>query len=811
MQNQHGQDILSIAVTGIGVCCPIGQNAAQLMDSIRNGRGGIGVIRSFSTANQKIRHAAEIIQYDPDDHFSKDQAAVLDRTAQFAIVAARQAVQDSDLNLLAYAPERIGLIAGVCAGGQGKAQTDPDHNAQDFLNLAQYIQTGAVGSMLGLHGPCATISTACASSATALAYAYELLQAGKVDVVIAGGADAFSFHTYAGFYALGAMSTQPSSPFSESVGVSFGEGAGFVVLEPVTAARQRNATVYGELSGYGSTGDAYHITTPQPAGEGLHRAMRNALSMAGLPLAEVDYINAHGTGTRDNDTAETLAVKDLCRDMAQTPPMSSTKSFFGHTLGAAGILEFITSMLCQNDDVIPPTLNFESPRAGCDLDYVPNKARPGRIRHFLSSSAAFGGVNTVLAGSSPAFAAGPRRRETDSIVVTGLGIVSPVGCGVEAFRQALIAKTPGAEPITRFDTAGLGSHSAALVRDFKPRQMLASLDVRRMDRLNQYAGVAAGLAYRDACLETLRIHEERIGVVAGLTRGPVGTQENFLDSLRRDGLENLSAKYFPSMVISTVAGQISQALHLKALNSTLVDGASAGLHAIIHGAEMLRQNDTQDALVVVAADEVGAMFFKLFEKCGMLADDSRPYDAESPGTILGEGAVALVLERAGSASRRGARVYGRISGYGLTSDSEPGGGLEQGGVWLTRAMELALAEAGLDACELDFCYGQGRGLSDYDLRELRAWERLFGDAAPPPLGCVTGNVGFAEAASGAYGVAAALLGLHYGEVYPLASPGAAPPFVQDQVLSGIYQRAMVAGGSEIGNNAAIVIERLSTN
>jgi 3-oxoacyl-[acyl-carrier-protein] synthase II len=386
-----------------------------------------------------------------------------------------------------------------------------------------------------------------------------------------------------------------------------------------------------------------------------------------------------------------------------------------------------------------------------------------------------------------------------------LGIVSPVGAGVETFRKALTARTSGVDSITRFDTTGLGCHRAALVREFKPRQILPSLDVRRMDPLNQYATVAAGLAFRDARLESRRIPEERIGVVVGLTRGPVSAQENFLGSLRRDGLEKLSAKYFPSMVVSTVGGQVSQALRLKALNSTLVDGASAGLHSIIHGFEMLRQNDVQDALIVVSTDEIGPMFFRLFDNCGMLAGNLHVYDPDSRGTVLGEGGVALVLERASSAALRGARVYGEISGCGLTSDSERSG-MQPSGMWLSRAMELALAEAKLDASELCFCYGQGRGIPDYDQRELRAWDRLFnGDA--PPVGCVTGNVGFAEASSGGFGVAAALLGLHYGEVYPLAGTNAPAPLVHDRMLTGTYHCAMVAGGSENGNNAALVLER----
>ncbi len=758
---------IPIAITGIGVFTPIGKNPTALLESIKQGAGGIGTIQAFNTEHLKVRHAAEIRDYDPLRYFSPEEAERTDRTAQFAILAARQALADAAVQEPELTAGMVGLVVGICAGGQGDRNTalqgempwTSRRRAEVFYRTSQYAQTDAVAEALGLRGPRATISTACASSGSALGYAYDLLQSRKTELVIAGGADAFSLHTYAGFYALGAMAEAPCAPFSAEIGVTFGEGAGFVVLEPMDRAAARGAKVYGELLGYGASGDGHHITAPHPTGEGLQRAMRQALANAGLEVGDVDYINAHGTGTRDNDSAESLAIRGLYGDSA--PPVSSTKSFFGHTLGAAGVLEFITTLLCQNEGIVPPTLNFSTPRSGCNLDYVPNDARRARIRHFLSNSAAFGGVNAVLVGGR-ADPERPRPQHTfDRVGITGMGIVSPVGNGVEAFLQALRGGRSGIGELDRFEVAECTSKRAALVRDFSPRRLAPQLELRRVDRLSQFAAVAASLALAEAGLNGTAIAEERKGVVLGLTRGPVQTQQEFMTSLRDEGLENLSAKYFPAMVVSTIGGRIAQFFGLKGLNSTVVDGTTSGLHALIHGFECLRQDASMDAIVVVATDEIGALYLNVFDRLGVLSGNGfGPYHSEAAGMVLGEGAAALVLERFGSAERRGAKILAELSGYGLTSDTRGFMGAAPEGHELERAARLALAEAGLTPADVDVVYGHGRGLPAHDARELAAFGRLFGREVP--VGCVMGNTGVAEAASGLFSVAAAVLGLGHG-------------------------------------------------
>jgi 3-oxoacyl-[acyl-carrier-protein] synthase II len=271
------------------------------------------------------------------------------------------------------------------------------------------------------------------------------------------------------------------------------------------------------------------------------------------------------------------------------------------------------------------------------------------------------------------------------------------------------------------------------------------------------------------------------------------------------------------MVVSTVGGQVSQSFNLKGINSTLVDGMTAGLHALAHAYEVLWQTDDQDALVVVAADEIGPLFYRLFDRLGLLTgpdasvgEQLAPYDPQAGGMILGEGAVALVLERRRHAQKRSARAYAQLAGVGLTTDAYQLGKSEPEGKWLTRAMEAALTEAGLGAAEMDVAYGHGRGLPASDAREVRAWQRLLAGRATP-LCCVSGHTGVAEATAGLYSVAAALLGMQRGEAYPVLTAGSLPKeltFVQGQVQRGQYRTALVAGSTEQGNNAAVVLRQV---
>jgi 3-oxoacyl-[acyl-carrier-protein] synthase II len=642
----------------------------------------------------------------------------------------------------------------------------------------------------------------------ALGQAATYLRAGKADAALVGGAEILPVINVIGMQTLGVCATHPASPFSGEPGITFGEGAAFLVLEDLDHARARDARILGEVLGFGATSDAYNVIGNEPSGDGLCRAMGAALADAGLEPGAIDWIRASGTGNEDQDLAETLAIKRLFNGAAP-PPTSSLDSSFGHVNGVSPLLGFVSAVAAQNDAFIPPTLNFTVPRRGCDLDYVPNEARPARVRHFLSNSAAFGGVNAVLVGGSFNEEHVPPASAPDGVVITGIGVVSPIGHGVGAFRRALREGKSGIGELDRFDAKRGSGRRAGLVRDFTPRRLTPALELRRTDRIGQYAAVAAGLALQDAGLEGTALPPERKGLFVGMAHGPVTSHEEFFQALFKGPPTPALGRLMLEMGRFAVTSRVAWLHRLKGFSTTIAGGISCGLHTLIHAFEYLRQNDAVDAVVVIAADEIGALYFRLFDRAGVLTSNGfAPYHSES-GMVLGEGAAALVIERMASARSRHTRIYAELAGSGLGADACGFLQSELEGRSLERAIRLALADARIGPADLDVLYGHGRGLPAYDAREMRAFQRVLDTGVPAC--CVMGNTGVAEAASGLFSVAAAALGLHYGEAYPLAGgmPQAARglAFVTGKVRRGDYRRALVAGGTENGNDAALVLAR----
>jgi 3-oxoacyl-[acyl-carrier-protein] synthase II len=813
-----------IGVTGIGVCSALGPDMKAFEAGLSEGISGIRK-HNHVFAEQSI-WAGLVGDSNDDTKFQKAELEQADRAAHLAIRAAREAWQNAFPPLFEPQSDRVGLVLGTSHGGRSQFDDYIElENQADRVDLARKViveaphhqQTETVAFYLDIHGPVATVSSACSSSGAALAYGYELLQSGKADYVLAGGMDGFSKLTWAGFRALGAMATGPCGPFSTQIGISLGEGAGIVVLETLEHGQQRGATFLAELLGYGLSWDCHHITEPQPAGEGIQRAVTMAARMAGVTAREIDYISLHGTGTRANDGAETLAVKGFYGGKELAPPASAIKSFTGHTLGASAALGFLAAVGGIRGGYVPPTVNFIAPRPGCDLDYTPNTPRPKSIGKFCCHAAGFGGANTVLIGSKAGgMGRAPQHRASRPVAITGMGIVSPIGLSLAEFNLALRNGMCGVTKIDRFSTDKCRASMAGLVRGFDARRLMPTLDLRRMDPGTQYAAVAAASALVDAHLAHDSILSERIGLVVGTTRGAATSFDRFIASVQGRHWEKASAAHFPNMVMSSLGGHISKALGLKGISSTLVGGAGSGLHAVIHAIELLRRSETQDALIVVVADEIAPLFFHLLDCLGMLAtadcdggESLRPYDPKATKPTLGEGAAAFVLEPLDRALERGARVKAVAFGSGMTADSGAMHGSEPTGKWLERAGRLALEEAEVGSWELDGIYGQGHGVPCSDRREVSAIMRLLNGRAVP-ITSVTGNTGLADSASGAFNIAAAVLGMDAGEMYPIVPAERQWPeldFVRHQPRKGEYRNMLVLGSTENGNNAALVLHQ----
>ncbi len=402
-----------VAVTGIGMVTPLGNDTASSWEALKNGVSGVGPITHFDASNHETRIAAEVKGFDPLKYIDRREARRTDRFQQFAIAATRQALDDAKLDLASIA-EDIGIIIGSGIGGlvtmheQFKLlfERGPDRISPFFTVMTPVdMASGAISIALGLGGPNFAIVSACATGAHAIGEAFEMIRRGDAVAMIAGGSEAaiqpVSIASFGNMHATSRRNDDPehaSRPFDAGRdGFVMGEGAGILVLEEMEYAKARGAQIYAELVGYGATADAYHITEPAPGGRGLVRAMRRALQKGGIAPEEVGYINAHGTSTQYNDRSETEAIKGLFGEHAYKLAVSSTKSMTGHTMGAAGGIEAAISVLSLYHRFLPPTINQFERDPDCDLDYVPNKGREAKINVAISNSMGFGGHNAVLA------------------------------------------------------------------------------------------------------------------------------------------------------------------------------------------------------------------------------------------------------------------------------------------------------------------------------------------------------------------------------------------------------------------------------
>ncbi|MGD0772083.1 MAG: beta-ketoacyl-[acyl-carrier-protein] synthase family protein [Candidatus Solibacter sp.] len=394
-----------VAITGAGAISALGRNTTEFAESLRLGRGGIGQIESAGVATLRFQNGAEVKNYSHQPYFDDRRADFMDRFAQFAVIAAREAVQDAGVEWTAELRETSAIVTGSCVGGQSTEDAGfveiykKGSNRVHPLTIPKTMANAGASHIsmeFGITGPAFTISTACSSAAHAIGQAFQMIAAGTADLAITGGSEApFSLGILKAWEAMRVVSPETCRPFSKDRrGMILGEGAAMFVLEPLEIARARGARIHAELVGFGMSADACHIT--QPSVEGAARAMRAALRSARLAPERIGYINAHGTATVANDLTETAAIRQVFGPHADHLAISSTKSMHGHALGAAAALECLATVIALRDGVLPPTANFNEPDPECNLDVIPNVARHQQVEYAMSNSFAFGGLNAVL-------------------------------------------------------------------------------------------------------------------------------------------------------------------------------------------------------------------------------------------------------------------------------------------------------------------------------------------------------------------------------------------------------------------------------
>lgn len=736
-------------VTGMGVCLPMAASVRELREAILAGRTGMIEVDRFDASRFKGRIASAFPTAAGDG-----SPAVLrpwsERTAGYALQALREARRRAGLGRADYAPERIAILLGTSNGGierleeiaRAPAIASVDPRKLAAASIAHV--TNVVAARVGAKGPRTTFSSACASSTAAVGHAMDLIRDDRADLVIVVGADAVSHGIMAGFNSLGALSETRTAPFSEPPGITLGEGAGVLVVESGAMAARRGATAIAEVSGYALSGDAYHATSPDREGRGIEAAVRMALADAGLEPRDIDFVSAHGTGTEANDAAESLAMARL---FARDVPVSSSKSFLGHTLGASGIIEMIATLAVAGDGLVPPTVNFSGLRPGCaDIDCVPNAPRRHAVRRFACNNYAFGGNNASTIIDLDPGAAHLRPVAARPVAITGAGVVSALGSGFARFVEGFAAGE--VFPIAEEDAA----RPVARVRNFafsEPRLKAfarASAMVRFAIEAVQEATAGFGKPEREAS-----------GLVMGIVNAAQRNMEKFLESVSGDTPELASPQHFSMTTMNAIGGQVSIAHELRGYNTSLAGSWSAAAYGF-----MLVGRGRQERVVVAGCDEVTPKLLEFYASMNGLARAARAVAFDGlHGFNHGEGAAALTLEALDAARRRGADVLAVISSVAETQDPKLAGG-RRDGEGLARAVRQCLARAGLGPDEIGAVVAAGSWTAAAQAAERAALRAVFGNAMPQ-LHAAVGQTGLLPAAGPLLNVCAAIALLRGGE------------------------------------------------
>jgi 3-oxoacyl-[acyl-carrier-protein] synthase II len=708
-----------IAVTGIGAFCSVGRDSNELVEALRTGRRGFVELKDPRLAKLRATHAALIDGVEPAPG-DPTEVRVLDRNVHIALTAMREAVARAGLDREPLGP-RAGIVFGTCSGGMLSIERhyealvrgeDPLDEALLF-SKRYYTTAKVLAWAAGAGGPVLTVVTACAAGAGAICQGADLIRAGLADLVVAGGSDAFAPSTLVGFDALKATCEGMCAPFSTPVGLNLGEGAGFLVLERLERVLERGAMPLAELMGCGLSNDAHHPTAPDPSAKGQLAAMRAALGDAGIEPDRIDYVNAHGTGTRANDPAETRAIAKLIGDRAGTVPVSSTKSMIGHCLGGAGALEASATLLGARAGIVPPTAGFDGLREGCDLDCVSDPSRPWSGRLALSNSFGFAGNNACLvmdvepevehpASDLPEPSAG-------RAAITGIGLVTALGLGDEPLQGDASAVTE----VERFAVPVPG-FKAGLVPGIDPRKVDRRLDLRGFDLCSRYTAFAVRTALDQAGIRPRPSTAEHTGLVVGLATGPGQGENDHLRATFESDFELPSVGAFPYVVPNEVAGNVARVLMLKGHSTVIATGIGAGLAAAVSSVIAVEQGRCR-AVLAAAADELTERSVADGHKLGLWGSGKGP----APG----EGAVALMVEPLAAARERGAEVLAEVLGFAMAADpTEPRSGDRLGVV--ARSLEEAIARSGIDPSEVT-TVAIGENDMNGSRAEKTAIERVF--------------------------------------------------------------------------------------
>lgn len=706
-------------VTGLGMICAIGNNVEESWDNALKSVSGIYPTTTVDTKDCYANLVAEV-RCDELDQFPGGEK--VDRSAQLCIKAAKEALQDAGYDDFEN-DTRVSVIMGSCVGGAVSIEHyyKNGKDAEDINKMPISMIASQVAGQCHAGGVVTNIANACAAGTISIAYACDLIRAGKADVVVAGGADAFASVPYAGFLSLQALDAKGCSPFNRCEGITLGEGSGVVIVESYEHATKRNAKMYCEVLGSGVSSDAHHITAPRPDGEGQMNAIRWAIKNSGISAADINYVNAHGTGTAKNDNAEFLSLHAIFDEENDNLSVSSTKAMTGHCLGAAGAIEAVFAIKALTTNTVPPTLGYSeedkvalAEKAG-KIDFCPNEAKEKELTTVMSNSFAFGGNNASIVFSKNAGDVEIPQKK-NNICVTGLGIVSPMGNGIENFVEK--CKTDAAVENTSVS-------SVVDAEDYNALGLKMSF-YRKLDNFCKLQAVSGMYALKDADYTISDENAVDIGIIVGTADGALGTCCNFEDMIAENGNAAGSAFKFPNTVYNAAGGYLSICSGIKGYNVTVTNGSQSGLSSIAYAMNVIRFGQ-EKAMLATGTDENSEIIEELYTKLGHVAEQvNKPYDAKE-GFTLSDGSISVLLEEEEEAKARGAKVYCHVAGYGMAHKNVEFGTIAGSDEALDAAIASALEDAGMTIDDIDTISGFANGRADVDTLEAKAYARVFGD------------------------------------------------------------------------------------
>ena len=735
-------------ITGLGMINAIGNSVDECFTNAKNSVSGIEETTSVDTKDCYAKLAAEVKHF---DLASIKNTEGMDRVSKFAIKAATEAMADAKLTDFEN-NTRVSVIMGSCVGGAVSIAHyyENNHDVDDIKRMPISRIANDVASYFHAGGVVTNIANACAAGTISIAYACDLIRSNKADIVLAGGTDAFASVPYAGFLALHALDENPCSPFNHCTGITLGEGSGVVVVESYEHAKKRQAKMYCEVLGSGVSSDAHHITAPREDGEGQMNAINWAIKTSGVDKKDIGYINAHGTGTAKNDNAEFLSLHTIFDGANNDLSVSSTKAMVGHCLGAAGAIEAVFSIKCLTENIILPTLRYSDEdlvnlkeKAG-NIDFIPNKARNKELNTVMSNSFAFGGNNASIIFSKNEGNVNVKT-VNKKIAITGLGIVTPLGNGVSNYVEKINDFKPESTSISSavarpdYDAFGLG------------------MTFRKHDNLSRLQVVSGMNALKDANYVINDETATKIGIVVGTSEGALGTCLNFQDNITEKGNVNGSAFNFPNTVYNAAGGYLSICSGIKGYNVTITNGAQSGLASIAYSMDILRKG-TEEAVLATGTDENIEIINEIYAKENKIANTvNNAYDNKS-GFTLSDGSVSILLEDEAVATKRGAKVYAHVTGYGMAHKSVDFLTIENSESALIDAINFALADANIKASDISAVVGFANGDKTIDNVECAGLTKVFGSGLNNlPVINIKDNIGEARSAGAALSASHAAL------------------------------------------------------